>query len=147
MEQLTFSLAGLPARTSALPGKEPDFLENVLALPCTLRGWFETFALDGSCGKTCPVLFLPTGGETSARLPGRWPNSGMAWHGGFLTLSAGEFPSGAEESSLSDILEMCDLPERYFLSAKACAGILRRAEKRGKTLPERLHAALKAGAG
>ena len=76
----------------------------------------------------------------------RWPNSGMAWHGGCLTLSTGEFPSGAGESTLSDILETCDLPERYFLSAKACAGILRRAEKRGKALPERLQAALKAGA-
>jgi len=34
--------------------------------------------------------------------------------------------------SLSDILETGDLPQRFFLSAKACAGILRRAEKRGK---------------
>jgi hypothetical protein len=33
-------------------------------------------------------------------------------------------------------------PEKYFLSAKACAGILRRAEKRGKELPTMLREAL-----
>ena len=32
--------------------------------------------------------------------------------------------------------------EKYFLSAKACRGILRRAKKRGKTLPAHLAADL-----
>ena len=53
---------------------------------------------------------------------------------GSLTLSISEFHSGAVESTLSDILETGDVPQRYFLSAKACAGILRRAAKRGKKL-------------
>jgi hypothetical protein len=44
---------------------------------------------------------------------------------------------------LSDILETGGVPRRYYLSAKACAGILRRAEKRGKQLPEVLYMALK----
>jgi hypothetical protein len=35
---------------------------------------------------------------------------------------------------------------KYFLSPRACAGILRRAEKRGKKLPEHLEAALRAAA-
>jgi hypothetical protein len=50
---------------------------------------------------------------------------------------------------LSDILETGDVPQRFFLSATACRGILRRAEKRGKTLPAALatalHAALRPG--
>lgn len=46
--------------------------------------------------------------------------------------------------SLSDILETGDVPRRYYLTAKACAGILRRAVKRGKELPPQLHAALQA---
>jgi hypothetical protein len=33
-------------------------------------------------------------------------------------------------------------PEKYSLSAKACRGILRRAEKRGKELPDMLREAL-----
>ena len=62
----------------------------------------------------------------------------------FLTLSTPEFHSDAVVCSLSDILETGELPQRYFLSAKACQGILRRAAKRGKTLPEALHQALDA---
>ena len=44
--------------------------------------------------------------------------------------------------SLSDILETGDVPRRFYLSAKACKGILRRAEKRGKDLPSALRCAL-----
>jgi hypothetical protein len=43
---------------------------------------------------------------------------------------------------LLDVLEGGRLPLRYFLSAKACAGILRRAGKRGRRLPELLKHAL-----
>ena len=42
---------------------------------------------------------------------------------------------------LSSIL-MDHVPERFSLSPKACQGILRRAEKRGKELPEVLRIAL-----
>jgi hypothetical protein len=46
--------------------------------------------------------------------------------------------------SLSQVLEIGPVPQRYFLSEKACSGILRRAEKRGKQLPEALRSALQA---
>jgi hypothetical protein len=59
------------------------------------------------------------------------------------TLSSSECPSDAVASSLSDILETGVVPRRYYLSAKACAGILRRAAKRGKQLPAILYAALR----
>ena len=42
---------------------------------------------------------------------------------------------------LSSILQE-HVPDRYSLSPKACQGILRRAEKRGKELPEVLKRAL-----
>ena len=42
---------------------------------------------------------------------------------------------------LSSIL-MEDVPDRYSLSPKACQGILRRAARRGKELPEVLRVAL-----
>jgi hypothetical protein len=48
---------------------------------------------------------------------------------------------------LSDVLETGPLPQRFYLSQKACAGILRRAEKRGKELPLMLRDALQAVAG
>ena len=59
----------------------------------------------------------------------------------FLTRNTGECPNVAVESTLSQILED-NAPEKYYLSAKACEGILRRAERRGKQLPEMLKAAL-----
>jgi hypothetical protein len=60
----------------------------------------------------------------------------------FWTLNTSEYPSDGDASSLSDILETGEVPERYYLSATACRGILRRAEKRGKELPEALKSAL-----
>jgi hypothetical protein len=64
-----------------------------------------------------------------------------------LTLSTSEWHSAAAVCSLSDTLEIGDVPQRFFLSATACKGILRRAEKRGKSLPPQLARALQALAG
>jgi hypothetical protein len=57
-------------------------------------------------------------------------------------------PSGDDVclSSLHEVLETGIVHPRYFLSAKACSGILRRAAKRGKELPGQLQAALQAAA-
>ena len=59
----------------------------------------------------------------------------------FLTLNIGESPNAVVESTLSSILEV-NAPEKYYLSARACEGILRRAERRGKVLPQMLRDAL-----
>jgi len=68
---------------------------------------------------------------------------------GFWTLNGSEHngthaPSRSDGGvcSLSDVLETGELPPRFSLSAKACAGILRRAQRRGKDLPTMLKAAL-----
>jgi hypothetical protein len=71
----------------------------------------------------------------------------MGSHTEFLTLSTLEWHSAAAVCSLSDTLETGDLPQRFFLSATACQGILRRAEKRGKVLPPMLEKALQAVSG
>jgi hypothetical protein len=63
------------------------------------------------------------------------------------TLSSSECPNDDVASSLLDILETGGVPRRYFLSAKASAGILRRAAKRGKKLPDVLAAVLASVAG
>jgi hypothetical protein len=73
---------------------------------------------------------------------GRWQNSGMGSHIGCLTLSTSEYPNAAVVSLLSDVLETGKLLPKFYLSGKACSGILRRAEKRGKKLPDLLQAAL-----
>lgn len=57
------------------------------------------------------------------------------------TLNFGEYPREDAESSLSQILQ-AGVPNKYYLSPKACQGILRRASARGKALPEVLKLAL-----
>lgn len=88
--------------------------------------------------------------KTAIPMPasGRWANAGMVRsRGGEVqlgecwTLNTGAFPSVENESILSEILEQT-VPDKYFLSAKACWGILSRAEKRGKEVPTILKIAL-----
>ncbi len=69
-----------------------------------------------------------------------WTENG-ALRGEYTMHGFGECPSAAVESRLSAILEDSPHP-KYCLSAKACLGILNRAKKRGKKLPEALEAAL-----
>ena len=91
----------------------------------------------------------PTKGLTSGQSSTRWLRQGRwSLSGGCWMHSSSESPNGVEEclSSLSSILQpQQDVPIRYYLSAKACEGILRRADRRGKVLPERLRRALEAG--
>ena len=80
----------------------------------------------------------PEGYSDIAPTGSRFPSAGE-----YTTRSFGEFPSEENASRLSQILEDSPLP-KYSLSAKACEGILRRAERRGKELPEALRIALEA---
>ena len=69
------------------------------------------------------------------------------WRGESLILNTGPVPrSGAAGSTLWSILEAQPHP-RYFLTRKACQGIIRRASERGKPLPPQLQQALEIQAG
>ena len=92
-----------------------------------------------------PCLFLDLRPGAGNLLGPSWaldsPLLGASW-----TLNTGESPNVVNESSLSQILEDSP-PPRYYLSRKACLGILRRAAERGKALPKQLQAALEMQAG
>lgn len=60
---------------------------------------------------------------------------------GTSSLNVSEEPNVPVDTKLSQILEENPEP-KYNLTAKACAGILRRAERRGKKLPEALKTVL-----
>ena len=66
----------------------------------------------------------------------KWEDDG-AWCGELTTRNTGECPNAVVVSRLSQILEETPHP-KYNLTAKACQGILRRAERRGKDLPKLL---------
>lgn len=69
----------------------------------------------------------------------KWDDGALL--GEYTTRSFGECPSEENVSRLSQILEDC-VPRKYYLSERACQGILNRARRRGKKLPEELEKAL-----
>lgn len=85
-------------------------------------------------------LFLDLRGYDGLRAVVSWETDGLSL-GEYMTRSFGESPKEEKESRLSQILEDTPHP-KYYLSAKACLGILNRSEKRGKKLPEKLKKAL-----
>ena len=87
--------------------------------------------------KPLTLMYLATDGL----LPdASWEDAGLLL-GEYLTLNTGESPNEDVESHLSQILEGNPHP-KYCLSQKACQGILNRAERRGKDIPEMLRTAL-----
>ena len=110
--------------------------------PLSIAEWRRDCDLAGLYGKTCQASCRLEEGRISGASSKPLLTSGMAFAGECLTLKTSESHSGAVACGLSDILETGDLPQRFFLSQKACAGILRMAEKRGKKLPEQLERAL-----
>lgn len=88
-----------------------------------------------------PILMcLKKAGQLGGATTMKWEDDG-AWLGECMTRNTGESPNAAVVSRLSQILEVTP-QEKYSLSAKACQGILRRAERRGKDLPELLKTVL-----
>lgn len=130
-----------------------------------MDGQVSLFVQDTWSGRTSPERSVPTTEKTlpqsskkrsksSSRKPPlclylKWdgPQADASWEtdgallGVYSMHSFGERPKDGVESRLSQILE--DNPrQKYYLSAKACQGILNRAARRGKDLPEALKAAL-----
>ena len=122
--------------------------------------------LDSQFGKTFPELSAPTKEKISGQSSKHSATSGgdkkllylnlqrddglllgplwetaQALPGASMMLNFGESPNAVRESTLSQILE-ANAPEKYYLSARACRGILNRAAKRGKELPAMLKEAL-----
>ena len=131
------------AKLSPSPASEADWLMSAATWPWSSVVWLTDFAPGGSVGRTSPVSCHREMDGTLVPSSGPWQNSGMGSPTEFLTLNTSEYPNDAVVSSLLDILETGVVPRRFFLSAKACAGILRRAAKRGKELPAVLSAALR----
>jgi len=145
-DQLTLFAAGSPAKTYRLPDSARDWLESDQDFGSSSIEFLTSLGRDGLSSRTSPACYPATEDGTLPSSFEGWSNSGMACAGGYLTLSTLEWPSDAAVCSLSAILET-DALHKYFLSAKAARGILRRAEKRGKELPEMLRLALQQLAG
>lgn len=138
---LTSSSAVHPVKHSPLR----DFAKDLLTLEATSPSSFlqslHSIAPSGWYGRTSPAFCQTKQGLLEPSSEG-WGNSGMGSPTAFLTLNTPEWHSDAAVCLLSHTLETGDVPRRFYLSATACKGILRRAEKRGKELPTTLRHAL-----
>lgn len=102
--------------------------------PCSKRS-------SKSSSRKPPVLkCLKRAGLPGEGITMKWEDDG-AWCGELTTRNTGECPNAVVVSRLSQILEETPHP-KYNLTQKACQGILRRAERRGKDLPKLLKAVL-----
>lgn len=142
----TYFAEDSPAKTSQLPESEPDLQANdqdsSSRQPESLTLFSGTEA--GFSLRMFPDYFPHKAEEISESFSRRFGNSGF-WTepGECWTVDTSECPSdGGVSSSLPDVLE-ADVAPRFYLSQRAAAGILRRAERRGKALPEHLESALR----
>jgi hypothetical protein len=142
MDQLTFSLEEPPVNPSQSQDSGKEWMTHVVTWPSSIAECLTTLDRTGLSGKTSQASCQAQEDGTLVPSSGRWLNSGMGSPTECLTLNTAEWHSAAVVSLLSDTLEIGDLPPQYYLSAVACAGILRRAEARGKQLPEALYQAL-----
>lgn len=83
----------------------------------------------------------PTTAPTSRWSSPPWRTSAIASATEYWTADTSESPSDAVACSLSRVLSRT-VSERFYLTSRAAAGILRRAEKRGRELPPQLSSAL-----
>lgn len=101
----------------------------------------------GQCWKNLPaldkqtLLFLDLRGGADGAKPEQSQETDGLWRGDSWTVNISEWPSAESVSLLSSTLEV-NAPEKYYLSARACQGILTRASRRGKKLPDLLQTAL-----
>ena len=147
MQISMFSSEELPASHSQSPDSEKDWMTRVATSCSPILPLLNDIGPSGWYGRTSPASYPVKEDEILPHYFEGWQNSGMGGHTECLTLSTSEWPNDAAVCSLSDILETGTVPQRFFLSATACQGILRRADKRGKELPQALQAALEQVAG
>ena len=169
MKKSTCSSGARPARISQSQGNDWDLKVGEACSLSTLYDCVLSLESTGLCGKMSPLLFpaaevrisddlfpcsvdgmsrsLKADGENVESSPRLREDS--EWHGEYLTLNLpewnnfrGQSRSAGSVSSLSDILVSGNIPPRYYLTVKCAEGILRRAARRGKTLPPVLKEAL-----
>ena len=140
---LISSAGGSPVRTYRWLDAARDWLASGADCGASSIEFLNALIRDGALLRTSPDFYPHTEDVTSRPSFERWSRSGMASRGGFWMLNTSDWPSDASACSLLDVLEQEARPS-YFLTPRACRGILRRAARRGKELPPHLQCALQA---
>ncbi len=142
-EQLTLWSEGALASPSPQLETDGDLKTQEASLCMTTYEWLKRYGRNGSSGKMYQVSYPKTTDRPLAPSSGKWLSSGIVSAGECWTLNTLESPSVDIECSLSDILVPIEsVQQKYYLTQRAAAGILRRAELRNKKLPPPLKQAL-----
>lgn len=72
--------------------------------------------------KTLRAYSLPTEAEISKSLFERWPTSGIVSDGVCLTAATSESPNHVKESTLLEVIETGEVPQRYFFESERSSG-------------------------
>ena len=142
-DHLMFLSREPPVSPSPLPDCEREWLTRVVTWPLSFSELLTYFGPDGLSGKMYRESCHQTKEGTLAPSSGVWSNSGIASRTEYWTLNTSESPSDVVGYSLSRTLETGDIPQRHFLSARACKGLIHRAESHGRELPLNLKEILK----
>lgn len=132
-------------RSTELPRPRYMVWENVPGAFSSNKGEDFRAVLEEICQVCDPEASIPRPAKN------KWLSSGTILGDGYsvawrvVDAQHWGVPSVVVASTLSQILEATPHP-KYALSERACQGILRRAERRGKELPEMLKEALEAQA-
>ena len=132
-----------PAKTSVSLARGLVLLAKEAGYSGKLQDLWKKLKANTSSSKTYLGSLQVTKEEILESSSERWPTSGILLGGACLMLNTSEYPrEGVVSSSLADVLVTHQVLPKYYLSPKACEGILRRAKRRDKTLPPVLQEAL-----
>ena len=140
--RLDLLVGGTPCQSFSIAGLRKGLDDPRGNLALTYVAILDKFRPKWCIWENVPGVLSSGGGEILLPSSQRWANSAMGGATGCLMLNTSVWPKDVKECFLSDVLQDGNIQQKYYLSPKACQGILRRAEKRGKKLPNQLYQAL-----
>lgn len=127
----SFSVAG---NREGLAGESGLMFEYIRAVRAISPRWFVWENVPGALSSEGGAAFGQLLSEMDAC------GYGMAWR--VLDAQFFDLAQRRERVSLSAVLVTENVPPKYSLKAKTCAGIMDRARRKGRSLPPQLYAAL-----
>jgi DNA (cytosine-5)-methyltransferase 1 len=126
-------VGGTPCQShSQSQGLEKAWQTQGATLPSPIVQFLTNLSPNGLSGKTSLAFCQAQEDGTLVPSLGRWGKSGMGSPTECWTLNGLESPKDVDVCSLSDVLETGEVPQRFFLSEKACAGDLAPSREKGQ---------------
>ena len=126
MNQLTLWSEEHPVNPSPSAGCEKGLKIQEETSPSPMLEYLTNLSRLGASGRMSQVSSVQMEGKIFQPSSQRWLTSGMGSPTECWMLNSLEYPNEGGECSLSGVLEVGNIPPKYFLSKVAIRGILRR---------------------